>query len=156
MTLEPRAIAIGLPRRPSGRHRRMIGLASVLAVVAAVTVAGGLWLRADNRTSTTAVEHAPPAGVAAPAARVAPVDDILTVNIVDAQEEKVRLEQGLDEANVSRVLAGERPLANEFVLVAATDAEAHRIVQAVTGNVDVVKFDFNDLRAPTAAPATTE
>ena len=114
----------------------------------AVALVGGIgaWQRADHRTSTSAVEQvppvvvaAPPAVVAAPAARVGAADDFLTVTIVDSEEQKLRLEQGL--------------VVNQVVLVAATDEEANRIMQAYGGYqgyegslAQAVKF--NDLRTP--------
>ena len=155
--IETPAIAIPLPRRPSGQRGRLIGLAGVLAVVAAIAVAGGLWLRADNRTTTAAVEQAPPAVAAAPATRVASADAFLTVNIVDSEDQKLRLEQGLDQVNATNAARGEQPVVNQVVLVAATDEEANRIMQRYSGHQDdlTLPVKFNDFRAQTAAPAAT-
>ena len=152
MTMPTPSIAIPrAPRRPG--RRTFIGL----AVGAALAVAAGVGLWEANRggDSTTAGEQAPSAAMVAPAARVAPVDTILTVNIVGTEEAKLRLEQGLDEGSAIRDLQGERPLENHVVLVAATDEEANRIVQAYSDHQDGLgqPVKFNDFRTRAAAPA---
>ena len=123
----------------------------VVALVAGI----GAWQRAETGTSTAAVEQAPPAAAAAAAARVRPADNILTVSIVDSQEEKFRLERALDEANTIRALQGDLLLENQVVVVAASSEEADRIVQAYSGHQDGLgqPVKFNDFRTRSAAPA---
>ena len=152
MTMPTPSIAIPrAPRRPG--RRTVIGLAAGAALAVAAGV--GLWEANRGGDATMAGEQAPSAVVAAPAARVRPADAIITVSIVDSQEEKLRLERGLDEGTALHAQLGERPLANQVVLVAATTEEAVRLMELYSGYQNVLgqPVTFNDFRARAAAPA---
>ena len=137
--------------------RRIIAAIAGGALVLSAAAGIGTWQLASRGTSTTAVEQAPSAAPAAPATRVGPADNFLTVNIVGSEEEKLRLEVGLDQVNAINAMRGDLPLENHVVLVAATSEEAARIVRAYSGHQDgpTLPVKFNDFRARAAAPAAS-
>ena len=125
MTSQTPAIAIPLPHHPSGQRRRLIGLAGILTVAAAVAVAGGLW-----QAGRSGSETAPPPTVAVEQAAVSrPAESTLTYYLVSSPA----------EADVLRAIVaqlGTPPLPD--VVTLATTADADTFVRMM-GEQDAVR-----------------
>ena len=115
MTSQTPAIAIPLPRRPSGQRRRLFGLAGILTVAVAVAVAGGLWQAGRNGSTETAP---PPAATVAQSTDAGPVESTPTYYLVGSPAEAAAVQATFEQLGVA-------PPLPEVVTVATTaDADA--------------------------------
>ena len=148
MTSQTPAIAIPLPRRPGGQRRRLLGLASILTVAAAVVVAGGLW----QATRDGGTKTAPPPAVAVEQSTVArPVASTPTYYLVGTVAEAAALRELVAQL-------GTPPLPVVVTLATTADADAFFVatdeLNDVRTDIGLAPVTVVDLRTP-AVTATT-